>query len=223
MPAGKSRRPAFTPYRAEPDPWVTKRTPPAWHGVRPGGARQLPDGTYPLSCFAAFRACRSVRDYARVVADLREPVTGLPKRQPASRLAPAHIPAPPRETEPRPGASAGRHRRPVPDGLPPEAPALVLAAAGYFGTPDVAAEIASIVRVDNPSLDVRMARVGTGGDDPAGLPAVLASAATMRPDGRPGRHRGAAARPALPGRDRRDPLWRHRRATSTPTSPNHST
>jgi len=69
----------------------------------------------------------------------------------------------------------------VPNGLPPEAPALVLAVAGYPGTQDVAADIASIVRVDNPSVDVRMARVGTGRDDPAGLAAVLASAATMRP------------------------------------------
>jgi len=69
----------------------------------------------------------------------------------------------------------------VPDGLPPEAPALVLAVAGYAGTPDVAAEITSIVRVDNPSLDVRLARVGASREDPVGLPAVLASAATMRP------------------------------------------
>jgi hypothetical protein len=65
--------------------------------------------------------------------------------------------------------------------LPPEAPALVLAVAGQSGPYDVAAEVTSIVRVDNPSLDVRMARVGTPWDDPAGLPAVLASAATMRP------------------------------------------
>ena len=57
----------------------------------------------------------------------------------------------------------------------------MLAVAGQSGAPDVAKEVASIVRVDNPSVDVRMARVGTSPDDPAGLPAVLASAATMRP------------------------------------------
>ncbi len=69
----------------------------------------------------------------------------------------------------------------MPNGLPPEAPALVLAVAGQSGPPDVAAAVTSIVRVDNPSVDVRMARVGTGRDDPAGLPAVLASAANARP------------------------------------------
>ena len=57
----------------------------------------------------------------------------------------------------------------------------MLAVAGRSGPHDVAAEVTSIVRVDNPSLDVRMARVGTSWDDPGGLPAVLASAATMRP------------------------------------------
>ena len=57
----------------------------------------------------------------------------------------------------------------------------MLAVAGQSGPPDVAAAVTSIVRVDNPSVDVRMARVGTSRDDPAGLPAVLASAANARP------------------------------------------
>jgi len=57
----------------------------------------------------------------------------------------------------------------------------VLAVAGQSGALDVAKEVTSIVRVDNPSVDVRLARVGTSPDDPAGLAAVLASAATMRP------------------------------------------
>ena len=57
----------------------------------------------------------------------------------------------------------------------------MLAVAGQSGPYDVAAQVTSIVRVDNPSLDVRMARVGTSWDDPDGLPAVLASAANMRP------------------------------------------
>ena len=57
----------------------------------------------------------------------------------------------------------------------------MLAVAGQSGPSDVAAAVTSIVRVDNPSVDVRMARVGTSRDDPAGLPAVLASAADARP------------------------------------------
>ena len=128
------------------------------------------------------------------MADLREPVTGLPKRQPA----PSHDPAPPREPNeqreqaPRtrnapsgPAGSAGRHRRAVPDGLPPEAPALVVAVAGHIGTPDVAAEVTSNVRVDNPSVDVRLARVRANPDDPSGLSAVLNNAADGRPADQP--------------------------------------
>jgi hypothetical protein len=133
-----------------------------------------------------------VRDYAHPVADLREPVTGLPKRQPA----PSHAPVPQRESRdpseqaPRPrsgppGMSTGRHRRPVPNELPPEAPALIVAVAGQTGTPDVAAEVTSIVRVENPSVDVRMARVRVGRDDPEGLPAVLNTVAAGRPADQP--------------------------------------
>jgi sirohydrochlorin ferrochelatase len=73
----------------------------------------------------------------------------------------------------------------VPNALPPEAPALVVAVAGHSGTPDVAAEVTSIVRVDNPSVDVRMARVGTDQEDPSGLRAVLNSAAAGRPADQP--------------------------------------
>ena len=124
------------------------------------------------------------------------------------RRLPIH-PAPPREASPGPGASAGRHRRPVPDGLPPEAPALVLAVAGHSGPPDVAAEITSIVRVDNPSLDVRMARDRDQPRRPGGPARGAGQRREHAPDGRPGRHRGAAARAALPGRDRRDPVRRH--------------
>ena len=84
-----------------------------------------------------------------------------------------------------PAGSAGRHRRPVPDSLPAEAPALVVAVAGHLGTPDVAAEVTSIVRVDNPSVDVRLARVRASQDDPSGLSAVLKSAAGNRPADQP--------------------------------------
>ena len=69
----------------------------------------------------------------------------------------------------------------MPAGLSADAPALVLAVAGNAGTPDVAAQIASVVRVDNPALDVRIARVGGRGED--GLPAVLAATADGRAGG----------------------------------------
>jgi hypothetical protein len=69
----------------------------------------------------------------------------------------------------------------VPAGLSPDAPALVLAVAANAATPKVAAQIASVIRVDNPALDVRIAHIGGAGDDPASLPAVLAAAAAGRP------------------------------------------
>ena len=80
-----------------------------------------------------------------------------------------------------PRASTGRHRRPVPAALPPEAPALVLAVTGTGDTPDIADQIAAVIRVDNPAVDVRTARTGCGHGDPAGIPAVLADAAARRP------------------------------------------
>jgi hypothetical protein len=80
----------------------------------------------------------------------------------------------------------GRHRRPVPASLPEGAPALVLAVPnvneGSLDGPT--ADIAAVLRVDNPALDVRTARVGSGGrGDPAGIRAVLADAAARRPAG----------------------------------------
>ncbi|MGW0484918.1 sirohydrochlorin chelatase [Nonomuraea sp. NPDC003214] len=62
---------------------------------------------------------------------------------------------PVRARSPRPGG--GRHRRPVPTSLPPDAPVLVLAAPG--GTSGVPAEIAAVVRVDNPQIEVRLTAV----------------------------------------------------------------
>ncbi|MCA2190270.1 sirohydrochlorin chelatase [Nonomuraea cavernae] len=62
---------------------------------------------------------------------------------------------PVRERSPRPGG--GRHRRPVPTSLPPDAPLLVLAAPGSAS--GVAAEIAAVVRVDNPHIEVRLTTV----------------------------------------------------------------
>jgi sirohydrochlorin ferrochelatase len=96
----------------------------------------------------------------------------FPARQPQARLI-------------QPG---GRHRRPVPASLPEGAPALVLAVpnAADDGLNGATAEIAAVLRVDNPALDVRPARIDHGGrGDPAGIRAVLADAAARRPAGAP--------------------------------------
>jgi hypothetical protein len=87
---------------------------------------------------------------------------------------------------PRPGG--GRHRRPVPAMLPQSAPALVLAVPGKDTDLGVgpAAELAAVLRVDNPAVDVRAARIDGGGfDDPSDLRSVLADATARRPDGGP--------------------------------------
>ena len=76
----------------------------------------------------------------------------------------------------------------MPASLPEGAPALVLAVpdAGTDGLAGVTAEIATVLRVDNPALDVRTARIDQGGrGDPAGIRAVLADAAARRPAGSP--------------------------------------
>ncbi len=84
---------------------------------------------------------------------------------------------------PRPG---GRHRRAVPASLPQSAPALVLGVPGR--DTDLAsgtvADLTTVLRTDNPAVDVRAARIDGGGfDDPSDLRAVLADAAALRPDG----------------------------------------
>jgi hypothetical protein len=87
---------------------------------------------------------------------------------------------------PRP--SGGRHRRAVPALLPQSAPALILAVPGRDTDLSVgpAAELAAVLRVDNPAVDVRAARIDGGGfDDPSDVKAVLADAAARRPDGGP--------------------------------------
>ena len=76
----------------------------------------------------------------------------------------------------------------MPASLPESAPALVLAVpdAGAAGLAGVTAEIATVLRVDNPALDVRTARIDQGGrGDPAGIRAVLGDAAARRPAGSP--------------------------------------
>ncbi|WP_308169930.1 sirohydrochlorin chelatase [Acrocarpospora catenulata] len=73
---------------------------------------------------------------------------------------PAKLPI--RERSSRPGGG-GRHRRPLPVSLPADAPALVLAVPGAVD--DVVAELASIIRVDNPQLDLRLISLSDGGAD----------------------------------------------------------
>ncbi|MFG1943228.1 hypothetical protein [Nonomuraea sp. NPDC048826] len=77
---------------------------------------------------------------------------------------------PVRERSPRPGG--GRHRRPVPTSLPPDAPVLVLAAPG--DATGVAADVAAVVRVDNPQIEVRLTAADALAEAlPAGRDAVV--------------------------------------------------
>ena len=76
----------------------------------------------------------------------------------------------------------------MPASLPEGAPALVLAVpnVGEDGLTGPTADIATVLRVDNPALDVRTARIDHGGrGDPSGIRAVLADAAARRPAGAP--------------------------------------
>jgi hypothetical protein len=87
-----------------------------------------------------------------------------------------------------PRASGGRHRRAVPASLPQSAPALVLAVPGSNTdlTAGAAGELTAVLRVDNPAVEVRAARLDGGGpSDPSDLRSVLADVATRRPDGTP--------------------------------------
>jgi hypothetical protein len=82
--------------------------------------------------------------------------------------------------------SGGRHRRAVPASLPQSAPALILGVPGRDAdlTVGPAAELAAVLRVDNPAVDVRAARIDGGGlGDPSDLRTVLADAAARRPEG----------------------------------------
>jgi sirohydrochlorin ferrochelatase len=141
------------------------------------------------------------------VSDASDIPVGLPARRPTRDMSLQHQPQP--ETMPRPETMppsagdfdfpvrqpharlvqpGGRHRRPMPASLPEGAPALVLAvpSVGEDGLTGPTAEIATVLRVDNPALDVRTARIDHGGrGDPAGIRAVLADAAARRPAGAP--------------------------------------
>jgi hypothetical protein len=95
---------------------------------------------------------------------------------------------PVRQPTANPLRSSGRHRRAVPASLPQTAPALVLAVPGADTdlTSGPAGELTAILRVDNPAVEVRAARIDGGGpNDPSDLRAVLADVATRRPDGPP--------------------------------------
>src|ERR1700727_1358179 len=84
--------------------------------------------------------------------------------------------------------SGGRHRRGGPASLPQTAPALVLAVPGTDTdlTSGPAGELTAVLRVDNPAVEVRAARIDGGGPaDPSDLRAVLADVATRPPDAPP--------------------------------------
>jgi sirohydrochlorin ferrochelatase len=133
------------------------------------------------------------------VSDASDFSAGLPARRPARETSLQHQPQsdpgfpppsefPVRQPHARLVQPGGRHRRAVPASLPEGAPALVLAVpnVGDDGLTGPTAEIATVLRVDNPALDVRTARIDHGGrGDPAGIRAVLADAAARRPAGAP--------------------------------------
>jgi len=84
--------------------------------------------------------------------------------------------------------SGGRHRRAVPASLPQSAPALVLGVPGRDTelSAGPVGELTAVLRVDNPAVEVRAARIDGGGfDDPSDLRAVLTDMAARRPDGGP--------------------------------------
>ncbi len=127
-------------------------------------------------------------------ADLpaRHPTADLPARQPAAEQPsddhPVREGMPSRQHVLRPPRPAGRHRRPVPASLPQSAPALVLAVPGSETdlTSGPVGELAAVLRVDNPAVDVRVARIDGGGrGDASDVRAVLADAAARRPAGAP--------------------------------------
>jgi hypothetical protein len=115
---------------------------------------------------------------------IRDPNAGQPGDGPPG--PPGRQAMPSRQPVVHPLRPAGRHRRPVPASLPQSAPALVLAVPGSEAdlTADPVSELATVLRVDNPAVDVRIARIDGGGrSDPSDVRAVLADAAARRPAG----------------------------------------
>jgi sirohydrochlorin ferrochelatase len=82
---------------------------------------------------------------------------------------------------------AGRHRRAVPASLPQGAPALVLAIPGPDSehASSMVNEIATVLAIDNPMVDVRTAWIDGRRADPSSLRAVLDDASARRPAGAP--------------------------------------
>ncbi|HEY1824242.1 MAG TPA: hypothetical protein VGG83_30420 [Trebonia sp.] len=142
-----------------------------------------PDTRLPDSRFPAFRAPESRGP------ELRGPESRAPEFRGPDLPGRAEEAFPVRHPTMRPPRlGTGRHRRAVPASLPQSAPALVLAVPGRDTDLSVgpAAELAAILRVDNPAVEVRAARIDGGGfDDPSDLRNVLADATARRPDGGP--------------------------------------
>jgi hypothetical protein len=96
---------------------------------------------------------------------------GFPQRRPTAR--PPSL---------RPG---GRHRRDIPVSLSQDAPALVLAVPGIMTDLNSGSvrDLLTILRVDNPSVDVRGALIDAGPDDPKSVGGVLTAIAAGREAG----------------------------------------
>ncbi|MGD0560664.1 MAG: hypothetical protein ABSA93_37560 [Streptosporangiaceae bacterium] len=109
----------------------------------------------------------------RTPGETRPQSAELPARQPTSA---SHTLRP-----------TGRHRRALPASLPQGAPALVLAIPGSDTdhSSSLANEIATIIAIDNPTVDVRTAWVDGGRADPSSLRAALDDTAARRPAGAP--------------------------------------
>lgn len=106
----------------------------------------------------------------------------LPGRRPSAGPS-----LPNRQGTLRPPRPAGRHRRAVPASLPESAPALVLAVPGSGDgvLSGAVAELTTVLRVENPAVDVQAARIESSHSEPTGIRAVLANAAARRPAGVP--------------------------------------
>ncbi|HEY9524012.1 MAG TPA: hypothetical protein VIR33_12295, partial [Thermopolyspora sp.] len=85
------------------------------------------------------------------------------------------LPTRDRSSAARPG---GRHRRPVPNELSPDAPALVVAAPGDGD--EVPAAIVEMLSLDYPQIDVRRVSLADGGD---AMAKELTDLAADRPEG----------------------------------------
>lgn len=96
---------------------------------------------------------------------------GFPQRRPTSR--PPSL---------RPG---GRHRRDIPVSLSQDAPALVIAVPGIMTDLNSGAvrDLLTILRVDNPSVDVRGALIDAAPDEPDSVGGVLTAIAAGREPG----------------------------------------